>query len=128
MQRLCFDVTLKGFSRVDDYDDNVDLAATALISLNGDVGKVAALADDLVKWVVAPDIESLNIFLENNKLEELLDKTPYVMSDHACENYGIEDGVDFILDDRGRVVEGNIADLAKWRQQVEDFDKMIAAL
>lgn len=122
MPRICFDVTLKGFTEINNRDD----------FRGEDAEKASSLLGDLVKWVVAPSKEALDRFLASYGLLELLDGEPWPMSQHACENYGRADGVDFIVDNDGNVLEGNIDNLveddslASWRELAADAAALLA--
>lgn len=98
---ICFDVTLLGYNAL--AENEIDLSVADLQTLS-------MLEADLTKWVKAPSLKALNKFLD--KLPEIaLDETPF---DMETPYWGIEDGVDFIVDEDGYIIEGDINDLKEW--------------
>src|SRR5437879_1590123 len=102
--RTCFDVTLKGYA--------------AFHSGERPENEFEGVFEGLVKWIVAPSRTALDCFIRTNGLEDLLDADPYAMSDHASNHYGLDDGVDFIVNSEGKVLEGDPSCLAEWRSEV----------
>lgn len=60
--------------------------------------------DDLVKWVKAPSREALDAFIRRKHL--LIDEGG--IQDDLPKRYELKDGVDCILDEDGKIVEGDI--------------------
>jgi hypothetical protein len=112
-KRVCFDVTLKGYLAIDETHNAIPQT------------EVNRLLGDLVKWIVAPDKTALDKFIDANNLRQCLDAEPYPMSEHACRNYGLDEGVDFILDAQGKVVEGDLEILKTWRADVSQAAKLL---
>lgn len=103
----CFDVTFKGYNEVWSGEHDETLPEHAF-------GK----ADELVKWVVAPDRTALDMWIERNGLREHLDGDPTPMQGRrpSGECYGHDDGVDLILDDQGNVVSMSPHNEGDWRK------------
>lgn len=115
--RICFDVTLKGYNRLDEMD--------AFEEDDENILEVERLLGDLVKWIVAPNKRSLDSFLKKNKLADLLNGPPTRMSDHSSANYGLAEGIDFILGPHGVVLEGDLSVLDGWRLEVAKAEKLL---
>lgn len=109
-QRVCFDVTLMFFSAF--QDQNLHPAHETPF-------------DDLVKWIVSPNEDALATFLKKSRIGEHLDAKPSEMSDHASQQYDLDDGVDVVLGRKGNVLRPKDFNPKKWFKQVlkaaEDF-------
>jgi hypothetical protein len=117
MPRICFDFTLKGYSAIDQRDE---------FPTKQDYTTASRLVSELVKWIVAPSKEALMKWVAANGLAEMLDADPYPMSGHASDNYGVGDGVDYILDEEGNVVEKGQETFDMWRKQIEEGQQILA--
>lgn len=113
MSRICYDVTLKGYTALDEGS-----------IIKGNEDRAEVLFNELVKWIVAPHLQALEAFLNKNDLINLLDAKPFPMSEPS-HGYGIVDGVDFILDENGKVLQGNIGLLTQWRELIAEVQGII---
>lgn len=84
----CYDLTLKGYKAVWDNEDKFR-------------SKELAKADELVRWVRAPNREALDKFIETFKLSPHLDMEPREMV--GREHYDFIDGLDLKVNSDGLV-------------------------
>lgn len=106
-----FDVTIKGFERVHDAEDETreHLPENA-----------QAIADELVKWILAPSMSAIKKFIERYELTEHVHHEPFEMSHR-------DDGVDLEINADGKVVwtsPGNRQWKEKWLALEKEFARL----
>jgi hypothetical protein len=91
----CFEITLQGFN------------------------PNASDTDHLIKWVLAPSIQFVQLWLASTRLNTYLQEMPQEMGDHAA-SYDWEDGVDVKLDTAGKATWNPMypANVTTWKEQV----------
>jgi hypothetical protein len=113
------DLTLRGWHEVEDYRNRKIVPDEA-----------RRMYDDLVKWIgVQSDVKeerfkAINAFIEKNNLQDILEGRPFETG-RIGKWATIKDGLDFIIDHEGNVVEGDLADLGRWREQVSKMDRLL---
>lgn len=107
---LTFDVTLKGWSFANDYEESDQISDACFMA-----------AERLVKWVAAPDMQAVNLFIAKNNLQPVLDSEPHDVG-HGISYNQHEDGVDVIIDENGDVVSVKSENwLEEWLQEQANF-------
>lgn len=107
--RVCCEVTLKFYSQYDQIAEPTK--------------EQAATRERLVKWIVAPDKETMRAWLEANRLSDHLDGPIREMPAFMSESYSEKEGVDVILaaPKKGKEVTVTFPesfDPAEWRKAV----------
>lgn len=109
VNRICFEMTIRGYTRLCDLD-------------RGDLADELAL----VKWVVAPTEEALDLFIDKFKLRQILEELPRKMG-AVQSHYRLKDGVDIILRDDGSI-HSKVNDPEQWHRLRDQADGAIAAI
>lgn len=117
---LRFEVTLKGWSRVYDYDvENDANIAPDLID------EIFDQCDALVKWVIAPDEVVLAKWLADNGLVPYLDEQIREMKGRTDVIVDEADGLDLVVDWDGEVIGGPPDAVQLWKQEAATLGQLL---
>lgn len=74
--------------------------------------------DHLVKWISAPSMFAVELFLQNQGLSGAIEETPFVTDEDGEYPVSFGDGLDIEIDEFGEVIRtDNEIDVTTWKEQ-----------